>query len=60
MWRKAEGFALLTAMQALRTAKTDRLSLVKLNGGPILGTPLAQAMLAAGFYSGPSGIRFRS
>ncbi|MDY6056059.1 DEAD/DEAH box helicase [Micrococcus sp.] len=45
---------------ALRAARTERLSLEKLNGGPILGTPLAEAMLAAGFYSSPSGIRFRS
>ena len=45
---------------ALRAARTERLSLEKVNGAPLLGTPLAEAMLAAGFYSSPSGIRFRS
>ncbi|UBH24670.1 DEAD/DEAH box helicase [Micrococcus porci] len=45
---------------ALRAARTDKLSLEKVNGGPLLGTPLAEALLAAGFYSSPSGIRYRS
>ena len=45
---------------ALRTGRTERLSLEKVNGGPVLGTPLAEAMLAAGFYSSPSGLRYRS
>lgn len=45
---------------ALRTGRTERLSLEKVNGGPVLGTPLAAALLAAGFYSSPSGIRFRN
>ena len=45
---------------ALRTGRTERLSLEKVNGGPVLGTPLAEALLAAGFYSSPSGIRFRN
>ena len=45
---------------ALRAARTERLSLEKVNGAPLLGTPLAEAMLATGFYSSPSGIRFRS
>ena len=40
--------------------RTERLSLEKVNGGPVLGTPLAEAMLAAGFYSSPSGLRYRS
>jgi len=64
VWRKAEAFAVLTATQALvwalRTGRTERLSLEKVNGGPVLGTPLAEALLAAGFYSSPSGIRFRN
>ncbi|MCK6096184.1 DEAD/DEAH box helicase [Micrococcus sp. EYE_162] len=45
---------------ALRTGRTERLSLEKVNGAPILGTPLSGAMLDAGFYSSPSGIRYRS
>jgi len=59
-----DGPALRAAAQALvwalRAAKTDKLSLEKVNGGPLLGTPLAEALLAAGFYSSPSGIRYRS
>lgn len=46
-------------VHALRQAKTEKLALEKLNGGTPLGTPLAEAMLAAGFYSSPSGLRYR-
>lgn len=45
---------------ALRTARVEKMTLEKLNGAPLLGTPLASALLAAGFYSSPSGLRFRS
>ncbi|MDO5634157.1 MAG: ATP-dependent helicase [Micrococcus sp.] len=45
---------------ALRRARTERLALEKLNGAPILGTPLAAALLEAGFYSSPSGLRYRN
>ena len=45
---------------ALRRARTDRLALEKANGAGILGTPLAEALLRAGFYSSPSGLRFRA
>ncbi|XNZ00354.1 DEAD/DEAH box helicase [Micrococcus luteus] len=46
-------------VHALRQAKTEKLALERLNGGPLLGTPLAEAMLTVGFYSSPSGIRYR-
>ena len=45
---------------ALRTARVDRMSLEKVNGRTLLDTPLAEALLRAGFYSAPSGVRFRS
>ena len=48
------------ASTAVASGRTERLSLEKVNGGPVLGTPLAEALLAAGFYSSPSGIRFRN
>ncbi|MFC0582244.1 DEAD/DEAH box helicase [Micrococcoides hystricis] len=43
----------------LRAARIDKIHSEKLNQEPILGTPLAAALLAAGFYSSPSGLRFR-
>ena len=45
---------------ALRTARVERMALEKVNGRPLLGTPLAEALLRAGFYSSPSGVRFRT
>ena len=36
------------------------MSLEKVNGLPLPGTALAAALLEAGFYSSPSGVRFRS
>ncbi len=43
----------------LRQAQIDKIHCEKLNQLPILGTDVADALLAAGFYSSPSGIRFR-
>ncbi|REE05079.1 Lhr family ATP dependent helicase [Citricoccus muralis] len=45
---------------ALRTARVEKMSLEKVNGLPLTGTPLATALAEAGFYSSPSGLRFRS
>ncbi len=45
---------------ALRTARVEKMSLEKVNGLPVPGTALAAALLEAGFYSSPSGMRFRS
>lgn len=43
----------------LRAARIDKIHCEKLNQQPILGTDVAEALLAAGFYSSPNGIRFR-
>ncbi|NUL44332.1 ATP-dependent helicase [Cellulosimicrobium funkei] len=45
---------------SLRTARVEKMSLEKVNGLPLTGTPLATALAEAGFYSAPSGLRFRS
>ncbi|WBL19240.1 ATP-dependent helicase [Citricoccus sp. NR2] len=45
---------------ALTAARVPRLSTERVNGEPVLGTPLAAALIEAGFYSSPSGVRFRS
>ncbi len=53
--------AMSTALAwALRTARVEKMSLEKVNGLPLTGTPLATALAEAGFYSSPSGLRFRS
>ncbi|MBM6621848.1 DEAD/DEAH box helicase [Micrococcaceae bacterium RIT802] len=44
---------------ALRTARVERIALEKANGRPVPDTPLAAALLAAGFHSSPNGLRFR-
>ncbi|MBB2995288.1 ATP-dependent helicase [Paeniglutamicibacter cryotolerans] len=44
----------------LRRARVQKLALEKVNGATILDTPLAASLLSAGFYSSPSGLRFRS
>ncbi|SDB83695.1 ATP-dependent helicase Lhr and Lhr-like helicase [Raineyella antarctica] len=45
---------------ALRTAQVEKMALEKVNGRSLLATPLAEALLRAGFYSSPSGVRFRA
>ncbi|MFC7401915.1 DEAD/DEAH box helicase [Citricoccus sp. GCM10030269] len=45
---------------ALRTARVQKMSLEKVNGLPIPGTALAHALVEAGFYTSPAGIRFRA
>ena len=45
---------------ALRRARIPRLSIEQLDGASILGTPLARALLDAGFYSSPKALRFRA
>ncbi|RKW70020.1 Lhr family ATP-dependent helicase [Galactobacter caseinivorans] len=45
---------------ALRTARVEKLSMQKVNGAAILDTPLARALVAAGFGTLPSGLRFRA
>jgi ATP-dependent Lhr-like helicase len=46
-------------VSALRTARVDKMSMERANGMPVLDSTLGSALLEAGFYSSPSGIRFR-
>ena len=46
-------------VEALRTARVERISVQKVNGEAILDTPVARALVAAGFGTLPSGLRFR-
>ncbi|MDO4784830.1 MAG: ATP-dependent helicase [Propionibacteriaceae bacterium] len=45
---------------ALQRARVPKLAVETVNGDPILGTPLAAALLDAGFYASPRAVRFRS
>ncbi|MBG6085163.1 ATP-dependent helicase [Zhihengliuella flava] len=47
-------------VSALRRARTEKLGIKRVGGQPILGTTLAEALRAAGFYSAPNGVRFRA
>lgn len=47
-------------VKALRRARVPKLSAETVNGEPVLGTPLAAALLEAGFYASPRAVRFRS
>ncbi|GAA2560603.1 ATP-dependent Lhr-like helicase [Neomicrococcus aestuarii] len=47
-------------VRALKTARVDKMAMEKVNGLPILDSTIANALLAAGFYSSPAGLRFRS
>ncbi|MFL4474240.1 ATP-dependent helicase [Paeniglutamicibacter sp. MACA_103] len=44
----------------LRRAAIAKLGIEKINGKPIADTPVGAALRRAGFYSSPSGLRFRS
>ena len=45
---------------ALRRGRVDKLAVETLNGDSIIDTPLAHALVAAGFYLSPRAVRFRS
>jgi len=47
-------------VQVVRRGAVDKLAMEKVNGAGILDTPLAAALLAAGAYSSPSGVRIRA
>ena len=49
----------VSLVEALRRARSQVITLQKVNGEDILGTNLAAALLGAGFSSLPSGVRFR-
>ena len=44
----------------LRRGSIGKLGIEKINGQPIIGSPLGSALRHAGFYSTPSGLRFRA
>lgn len=44
---------------ALRTAAVDKVAIATVNGQPVLEHRLSKALLQAGFYTTPQGIRFR-
>ncbi|MDO5745043.1 MAG: ATP-dependent helicase [Micrococcaceae bacterium] len=50
----------LELVSVLRRASIAKLGIEKVNGNPINETPLGAALHRAGFYSTPSGLRFRS
>lgn len=52
--------AATSLVETLRRAQVPKLAVETVNGQPIFGTPLAEALLAAGFYASPKAIRFRS
>ncbi|MCQ9162872.1 ATP-dependent helicase [Arthrobacter sp. STN4] len=47
-------------VQVVKGGGVDRLAMEKVNGAGILDTPLAAALLGAGAYSSPSGVRIRA
>lgn len=47
-------------VRVLRLARVDKLAMEKVNGRPILDSTVAKALINAGFYTSPSGLRFRS
>ena len=49
-----------TLVQVVRRGGVDKLAMEKVNGADILDTPLAAALLAAGAYSTPRGVRIRA
>ncbi|GGL89667.1 ATP-dependent helicase [Glutamicibacter protophormiae] len=56
-----QAWALLAArlVTALRRATVDKIAIATVNGDPVQEHPAAAALLGAGFYSTPQGIRFR-
>ena len=47
-------------VNVVKRGAIDKMAIEKVNGGEVLGTPLATAMLAAGAYSSPRGVRIRA
>ncbi|MDS2173619.1 ATP-dependent helicase [Nesterenkonia sp. CL21] len=45
-------------VERLRQARTGRVAVERVNGQPVLGTRLGDALRRAGFHSSPSGLRF--
>ena len=49
----------VSLVEALRRARSQVITIQKVNGEDILGTDLAAALIEAGFSSLPTGVRFR-
>nr|WP_129587358.1 DEAD/DEAH box helicase [Arthrobacter alpinus] len=47
-------------VNVVKRGAIDKMAIEKVNGGEVLGTPLAAAMLASGAYSSPRGVRIRA
>ncbi|MHA7303704.1 ATP-dependent helicase [Arthrobacter sp. TMN-49] len=47
-------------VQVVKRGAIDKMAIEKVNGTPILHTPLAAALLGAGAYSSPLGVRIRA
>jgi len=52
--------AAVSLVTTVRRGAVDRLAMEKVNGGELLDTPLASALLDAGAYSTPRGVRIRA
>jgi len=52
--------AAFSLVSALRTANVTKMTVEKVNGRSILDSTVAAALLDAGFYSSPNGVRFRA
>ncbi|GER22821.1 DEAD/DEAH box helicase [Zafaria cholistanensis] len=52
--------AAISLVSALRTANVTKMTVEKVNGGSILDSGVATALLDAGFYSSPNGVKFRA
>lgn len=46
-------------VQIIRRGAAEKMAVEKANGVDVLDTPVATALMAAGFYSTPKGLRFR-
>ncbi len=54
------GAAAQALVGIVRRGAVDRLFMEKVNGNDLLGTPIAEALTAAGAYSTPKGLRIRA
>ena len=56
----AVSLAAAALVQVVRRGAIDKMAIEKVNGADVLGTPLAVALMAAGAYSSPRGVRIRA
>ncbi|MFQ4149509.1 ATP-dependent helicase [Arthrobacter sp. LAPM80] len=53
-------FAAAALVQVVKRGAIDKMAIEKVNGVEVLSTPLAAALLGAGAYSSPRGVRIRA